>query len=235
MKLQYFIMLPFLCLSLQIFAQKNTVLPKGYVESKLPDRDEWFELNSSINDCEVTIENDSLKVGNFKYSKEKEIENYGGKIIAIDRGEWGGSLTFKPNSKKLKEIEIKKGNISFLFTLNNKIFFMEGLSHMNIDEGAFYELIFNDGIFSYKKIFDFEDAPQAMTVFEDKIFVASSSSFYIVENMKKRIIFKDSFWGGLYPNSIVLEDQNNIFVGIRGGFVKLNLQENNLKFYKAKP
>lgn len=39
-------------------------------------------------------------------------------------------------------------------------------------------------------------------------------------------------WDGLLPNSIAVLDEENIFVGMQGGVVKLNLLNNETKFYK---
>ncbi len=41
---------------------------------------------------------------------------------------------------RLKEIEIKEGNIKFVFDFNGKIYFIEGLAHLSYSEGAIFEL-----------------------------------------------------------------------------------------------
>ena len=50
--------------------------------------------------------------------------------------------------------------------------------------------------------------------------------------MQKELIFQDTFWSSLYPNSIAVLDDKNVFIGMRSGIVKLDLTTKTLKFYK---
>ncbi|MGI4728463.1 MAG: hypothetical protein ACRYGB_07815 [Janthinobacterium lividum] len=63
-------------------------------------------------------------------------------------------------------------------------------------------------------------------------FVATGKNFYIIQNSKKKLVFKDAFWDGIYPNSIAILDERNVFLGIRGGVVKLDLTDKTVKFYE---
>jgi hypothetical protein len=55
---------------------------------------------------------------------------------------------------------------------------------------------------------------------------------HIVEDFKKELVFKEVFWNSLYPNSIAVIDDKNVFLGIRSGIVKLDLTTKTFKFYK---
>jgi hypothetical protein len=79
---------------------------------------------------------------------------------------------------------------------------------------------------------DFEDAPEAFAIFEGKFLVVTHANFYIVKDFQKELIFKDTFWDSLYPNSIATFDNANIFVGMRGGIVKIDLTAKSFRFYK---
>ncbi|QZK91723.1 hypothetical protein K5V07_14905 [Flavobacterium sp. CHNK8] len=81
-------------------------------------------------------------------------------------------------------------------------------------------------------LLDFGDAPQAFTIYKDKFLVATYGSFFTIQNFKKELVFKKIFWNGLYPNSIAVADDKNVFVGIRSGIVKIDLKEKSFKFYK---
>jgi hypothetical protein len=206
---------------------KETVPPKY-------GSDEWFKLNHSEYEFKVALQNGQLIV-----NKETEIQNCElkipkGRLIGINRGEWGGRLTFAPNDTKSKEIEIKTGNIKFIFSYKGKIYFIEGLAHLSLSEGFMYELDITNEKFTYKKVIDFEDAPKAYTIYGDKILIASHKNFYIIKNLKKELVFKETFWSSLYPNSIAVLDDRNIFLGIRSGYVKLDILVKKIKFYKYK-
>ena len=98
--------------------------------------------------------------------------------------------------------------------------------------GALFELDTTDNKFTYRKLVDFDDAPEAFTIYEDKFLIATHERFYIVKDFKKELIFEDTFWSSLYPNSIAVLDDKNVFIGMRSGIVKLDLTTKTLKFYK---
>ena len=145
---------------------------------------------------------------------------------------WGGKLSFVSNNKDKKEIEIKEGNIKFIFEFNDKIYFIEGLAHLSYSGGAIFELKKDGENFSYENIMEFDDAPEAFTIYGNKLLIATHRNFYVVENFKKELIFENTFWSSLYPNSIAVVDNENIYMGIRSGLVKLDLTNKNITFYK---
>jgi hypothetical protein len=92
------------------------------------------------------------------------------------------------------------------------------------------ERINNDFIF--KLLVDFEDAPFAFTIYNDTFLVATFENFYKIKDFKKELIFKNTFWYSLYPNSIAVLNDKNIFIGMRSGIAKVDLTKRTLKFYK---
>lgn len=204
---------------------KETPAPK-------PGSGKWYQLNHSKNEYGVANENGKLAVRKIKGVKIHEVQLPNGKLVCADHGEWGGSLSFVPADTTQQVKEIKKGNIKDVFKLGNEFYILEGLAHLGIRRGALYKLEIKDQEFSYTKLFDFEDAPEAYTVYNNKILIAAHDSFFIVQDSQKNQILKDAFWSSLYPNSIAAFDDQNIFIGIRGGIVKLNLLTNTLTFYK---
>jgi len=117
--------------------------------------------------------------------------------------------------------------------LNNKIYFIEGLANLGINEGELFELQYSRNRFTYKSLLKFEDSPEAICIFKNKIYIAGYKNFYVVNNFTKEIVFKDAFWSDLYPNSIAIIDETKVYLGIRSGIVKLNLPEKKMIFYKA--
>ena len=206
-------------------------VPENFIEHSIPkvESQEWFVLNHS-KDC-YAVKKDSgrlivEKTSYYKKNSELEIEN--GKLIGENKGEFGGALYFQPKETKEK-IEIKFGNVVDIFRFQNKIYFTEGSGIW----GSLYELK-KDSVLTYHRIESFGDALEALTVFNDSIYIASFHGFYKVVDQKATLLFRKQFWWGLYPHSVVVFDEENIFMGIWSGIVKLNLVKNTVNFYREK-
>lgn len=216
------------------FGQNKIIIPKEFKETVPPkvESKEWYKLNYSTSEFKVKISNNKLKIEKNTKSKECKLKTTSGTFLGNDRGEWGGQLTFAPNDSGQEAIKIKEGNIKFIFQFKNKIYFIEGLAHLGTNGGAIYRIDATKNGFPYKKVIDFDDAPEAFTIFKDKLLIATYKGFYVVKDAKKQVVFKNTFWEGLYPNSIAVVDDQNVFIGIRSGIVKLDLTTKSLKFYK---
>jgi hypothetical protein len=158
-----------------------------------------------------------------------------------------GKLVYKQESSKLfwntidtayffkgKQLLVKFGNVKNIFSFKDSTFFLEGLDHMGFDEGSLYKLQLKKDSVSYIKILDFGDAPHAIAIHRDTIFMATFTSFYIIHNWNKELIFDKLFWYGLNPNSVAVLDENNIYVGMHGGYAKIDLSTKTLTFFKHK-
>ncbi|MBK6888440.1 MAG: hypothetical protein IPH02_00490 [Sphingobacteriales bacterium] len=221
-------------LSLTTYGQTSVIIPKEFVETAPPKAgsSEWYPLNHSRNEFAVKIVDGKLEINKTDEINECELNISNGKLVGINRGEWGGTLTYTPTDTTKSKVEIKRGNIKFIFTFKGKIYFIEGLAHMGYSGGAIFELDTTENKFTYSKLVDFDDAPEAFTIYQDKFLIATHERFYVVKDFKKELIFQDTFWSSLYPNSIAVVDDKNVFIGMRGGIVKLDLTTKTLKFYK---
>lgn len=207
-------------------------IPENFTEHSIPkvESKEWFVLVNAKDCYAVKKDNGRLIVEKTSYYKENsELEIEDGKLIGENKGEFGGALYFQPKEDKDKVVKIKFGNIVDIFRFQNKIYFTEGSGIW----GSLYELK-KDSVFTYNKIESFGDALEAVTVFNDSIYIASYHGFYKVADEKATLIFRKQFWDNLYPNSVVVFDEENIFMGIRSGIVKLNLVKNTVNFYREK-
>ena len=225
-------------LSLSSCAQKEIIIPNGFVQTEIPkyDSKEWHNANHSSNEFNVVYNNGKLEVTRLpEYGKfdSCKLELTDGLLIGSDRGEWGGELLFIGD--KYKKIQrIVEGNIKYLFKFQDKIYIIDGLTHMGYNHGDIYELIKKDTTFTYKKVLDFNDAPEAFTIYKNQLLIATYENFYLIKDFKKQLLFKDTFWGSLFPNSIAAIDDRNIFLGIRSGIVKLDLIDKKMFYYKWK-
>lgn len=220
--------------SLKSCGQTSVIIPKEFVETVPPKAgsDEWYSLNYSQNEFGVNIVDGKLEIKKVDEVNKCELNISNGKLIGVNRGEWGGTLTFVPTDTTKSKVEIKRGNIKFIFTFKDKIYFIEGLAHLGYSGGAIFELDTTDNKFTYSKLVDFDDAPEAFTIYQDKFLIATHERFYVVKDFKNELIFQDTFWSSLYPNSIAVLDDKNVFIGMRSGIVKLDLTTKTLKFYK---
>jgi len=214
--------------------QTQVIIPEEFVETVPPraGSSEWYPLNHSKNEFAVKIIDGKLEIIKVGEVNDCELNISNGKLVGVNRGEWGGSLTFVPTDTTKRRVEIKRGNIKFIFTFKDKIYFIEGLAHMGYSGGAIFELETTENKFTYRKLVDFDDAPEAFTIYQDKFFIATHERFYVIKDFKKELIFQDTFWRSLYPNSIAVFDDKNVFIGMRSGIVKLDLTTKTLKFYK---
>jgi len=229
-----FILLTLLSIFTITSCEQTATIPAEFVETIPPKvaSDEWFLLNHSQNEFGVKIINGKLDIKKVKEVHKSELKISGGTLVGINRGEWGGQLTFKSADTTKKDIEIKSGNVKFIFKFKNKIYFVEGLAHGSYSGGAIFELDTANNNFIYKKLVDFDDAPEAFTIYQDKFLIATHENFYVVQDFKKELFFKETFSTSLYPNSIAVLDGKNVFLGIRSGIVKLDLTTKTLTFYK---
>lgn len=233
-KLTFFILNLFTYFTLISCGDTPNIIPLEFIETVPPifGSNEWYSLNYSRNEFAVKIIDGQLKVEKVDLVKTCELSILNGKIVGIDRGEWGGTLIFVPADTTKSKVEIKRGNIKFIFSFKDKIYFIEGLAHLSMSSGALFELNNTNNSFTCKKIIDFDDAPEAFTIYKDKFLVATHEKFYVVKDFKKELILQDAFWSSLYPNSIAVLNEKNVFIGIRSGIVKLDLSTKKLNFYK---
>jgi hypothetical protein len=209
-------------------------IPSEFIETNppTPSSREWSQLNFSQNEFAVN----NVK-GHLEVKKTHEIDSCSldipkGKLKGIDHGEWGGELVFIPNNKSHHIINIKDGNIKFLFKFRDSIYFIEGIAHGETSAGALYRLTATNNKFTYEEIIDFDDAPEAFIIDQNRLLIATHENFYVVQNFKKQLIFKKTFWTSLYPNSIAVINDENVFLGMRGGIVKIDLVKKSFIFYK---
>src|ERR1700712_1547412 len=86
--------------------QTQPAIPKEFVETIPPkfESKEWLTLNYSQNQFGVSIVNGKLDVKKVRELDTTILKIPSGSFIGIDRGEWGGRLTFKPSDPAKKPI-----------------------------------------------------------------------------------------------------------------------------------
>jgi len=232
-KITFIIILVF---SASIHCLGQTYKETDFKEIKPPDHgsEDWYILNRSTLDFAVKNNNGTLAIEAAQDANKVEYAMPNGKLVGTDRAQLGGKLTFVPDDKSKTPVEIKKGNIKYIFMMRDTIYFVEGPSKFYKTKGAINKLIIKGESFQPVKVLDLLDDPEVCTLHNDTIFIASQENFYIVHNFKKELLYKDTFWSGLYPNSLAVIDPSNIYVGMKGGYVKLDLVKKTMKLYEYK-
>jgi hypothetical protein len=78
---------------------EETTMPAPYTTA-------WYPLNASHNEFDVSITAGQLNVTKSKYSARLEYDLGDGKLYAINQGEFGGALYYKPNDTAVKKIDV---------------------------------------------------------------------------------------------------------------------------------
>lgn len=221
------------------YSQQSISISEQFIETAVPkiETREWSELNRNIHNYFIVSKiNDSLHITRGDHIYKYELSTDNGRLVGRDGGEFGGGLKFyhKEYAEAGDGVEIERvGNVKGLLCWNNKVYCLTGLAHLTLDFGGIHELSPTKGAFESSKMITLPSSPQAFTLFKDKLLIIAHSCLFLVDqDLNYVLLFEDAFWQGLYPSSIVAFDEKNIFVGMRGGIVKVDLTSETLSFYK---
>ncbi len=84
----------------QIYPQNNFVL------TAIPqlNSNQWIQLNRSNQSFAVSVVEGKLRIANATFTEARPYTLPQGKLLAMDRGEWGGGLYFSPNDADKKSL-----------------------------------------------------------------------------------------------------------------------------------
>ena len=177
----------------------------------------------------------NLVVGKSSEPNATQLQTPDGTFLGEDHGEWGGQLAFESATKPTKPVPIKKGNIRLIFPANGRVYFLEGLAHMGSNAGALYQITGKAPAFTWAKLADFSDAPEAFAVVGNDVYIAQFQGFTILRNLQKEVILEKTFWSSLYPNSVAVFNNDEVCIGLRGGYVRLNTKTKAVRFFQHMP
>lgn len=147
-----------------------------------------------------------------------------GWLVGFNKGEWGGNLFWFNEEGTLYE-KITGGNIENIFEINGNIYITEGLAHLSMSSGQIFQIERKNNKWITIKKTDLSSAPYASILTKDKEFLIVTSKSLLKINNKFEIesLIEEGFWRYyLYPNSIIINDQN-VYIGMRGGILKTDL------------
>jgi len=231
---------------------ENTLSPESSSSNKefKFNYDEWNsspfltygskELQAANNaigiDWQVSLDDGNVMVShNLGYSNTFRFDIPDGYFIGEDLGEYGGTFTFYPlNGQSYK---ITDCNPIGMFTIGSDIYLLEGISHLLLNDGNIFNVKMNNGKWEQGDSFKLKGSPMAFTFKGDTLYVITDVAIIEVNKtsnasaeLKTIMLAEHEFMQDLFPNSVV-EANNILYIGMRGGILTYNLKSKESKWY----
>jgi hypothetical protein len=139
-----------------------------------------------------------------------------GWIAAYNMGEFGSAVYwFNENGKKKRKLSNHQVN-EFLFD-QKRIFAVEGLAHLGLSRGSMIELRKERDKWISEQFIPLPGSAEAIAKVSSGNYVIVTSDMLLRVNLKKEvnILIPNGNWGTLYPNSVAIDDDGFIFIGMR--------------------
>lgn len=202
---------------------------------------DWTAVQQSQNLFYVRIEGNELVVSQNTYRKQEiSLKFNGGILHGINDEHRGGRLIFAPHGDYRNSYTIKQGNIiKSIFLINNRIYFYEVLlankknDNNQVSSAALYELKECDDGFFYRKVYQFKSAPYYITSADGSIVVLTRDALYELTGEGRWVqLINNAPWSIYGPTSFAVYNQENIFIGLRGGYLKVDVVNSKYSFYR---
>lgn len=198
------------------------------VDSLYPESSNWRMANSSYWEWNVKMEKGKLKIYDTLPSYTTIYKLKDGYLEGSDKGEWKGKLVYNYIDTIQKKKTVLEGNIKAIFEFNKDIYILEGTEHLNRSHGKMLKLIKQNENIGYETYLNLNDCPYAYTISENnELFIVTSEKLVKIKNNDLEVIIDSAFWQGLYPNSIVINNEKAI-IGMRGILSFINLEDRKI-------
>lgn len=137
-------------------------------------------------------------------------------LIGFDAGEFGGGLWWaSPDGRRTKMLT--RENVQAFVRRHDDVLVFTGLSHMGYDRGAAYLFRSTDNDGEITRIADLDSAPYAALPESDGSVLIALSDGVVTLRPDGHVVrlYEQEEMPILYPNSIVGEESDTIFVGMR--------------------
>ena len=146
-----------------------------------------------------------------------------GWIIGFNAGEFGAGLWwFSPDGNSREKISTDQ--VIGFFVTDAGLLALEGIAHGNTSVGRIIRLAKGrDGHWRSEQFVDLKGAPETAVKGADGTLIVATHDRLLrvhLETRKIDVILGNAFWGGLYPNSMILAPSGAIYIGMRHGVVK---------------
>jgi|GEM_PF-5630396 len=136
---------------------------------------------------------------------------------------------------KGKHVLLEGGNMQAVMSYDNDWLFIYNFTNMQGVHGLLSKLTIKKDSFTVKNIFDLAATTEAMTIHNRQIFIITDHGFYNInadgKEWTKELVFDNPLFVKLKANSIAAINKRNIYVGLNGGYAKINLIKKNIKLF----
>ncbi len=159
------------------------------------------------------------------------LQNENDWYIGTNRGEWGGTL-FKLSSNFKKCSEICHANVNQLFTFEDKVYMVEGLSHLGLSGGTIVELKDDQTL---DTLLTLDETPRYLLFnTRDEGYLLTDSKLYAINTkMDTTCLFHNEEFPYLYPSNLILYE-DTLYVAMRGGILTFCTRTKEVKWLTRK-
>lgn len=167
----------------------------------------------------------------YPYASLKVVDGW---LIGFNQGEFGRALYWFDGSGQSR-YKISDHQVVAFFSSSDGIVAIEGLAHLSYSYGSIIRLAKRQQ-WQAEKLTLLPEAPKAGVQLQDGrllLVLSDSLAEYFLKGDRERLEFleKDGGWIGLYPNSVVLtDDETRAYIGMRQYVAEYDFKRRMLRF-----
>jgi len=144
-----------------------------------------------------------------------------GFLVGIDGGEWGGSLDWF-SKDGTKHASLGKPNVAGLAALgDDEVLVLSGLNHLGLEEGTAQWLAHDAKGWREAASAKLDGGPMAFVDAGDAVYTVTPESLVRIGRDRKVTVVSAQPTGILYPDSMAVDAQHRLWIGMRGFVVKV--------------
>jgi hypothetical protein len=157
-----------------------------------------------------------------------------GWLIGFNQGEFGAALYWFDQSGQSR-YKISDHQVVAFFPSSDGILAIEGLAHLGLSYGSIIRIT-RKSQWQAEKLTLLPEAPYAGALFRNGrmlLVLSDSLAEYYRRGNREELTFleKDGGWGGLYPNSVLLtDDETKAYMGMRQFVAEYDFKHRTLRF-----
>lgn len=145
-----------------------------------------------------------------------------GWLAGWNAGEWGGSVWwFAPDGNTSQRVS--KHQVIGFYPVAGGILAPAGLAHLGISEGKLIKFTKANSQWSSGEVANLQAAPQAASLDKDDTLIIATTErlLRVKPSGDVTVLLPKTFWGNLYPNSMVIDAHGDVWIGMRHGITKV--------------
>lgn len=143
-----------------------------------------------------------------------------GFLVGFDAGEFGGGLWWFSSDGKDRYV-ISNDNVKSIASLNGSLIAVSGLAHLSISRGTVLELHQVGSKWTLLRSIELNAAPCATVRSDDSALIIVTTQGISIYNQGTVRQVLSSDYSLLYPNSVVVEKNGTILIGMRYAIAKI--------------